>query len=128
MLTWHNLQSLWHEQRNRLQGEFNRMMLAEFGMIFLTTLSIVILNIYTLTTQSLVKSQLRIAQENLWSAVFNLVSFTSHVGYFYTYMIAFRVYRRNVRIALWCRRETRATAMEAPIRIIELAPTSLATL
>ncbi|CAF2041995.1 unnamed protein product [Rotaria magnacalcarata] len=87
------------------------MMFAEFGMAFLTTLPIVILNIYTLATQLLIKSQLRIAQENLWSTVFNLVSFAS------------RAYRRNVRIALCCIRETRVTAMEAPIRIIELAPT-----
>ena len=80
LLTWYNLWLTRYNRRNRLQQQVNRMMLAEFTMAFITTLPNFIYNIYLQITQSVEKSQLRLAQETLWSDVSVIISFTMNVG------------------------------------------------
>ncbi len=107
ILTWYNLWSGGRGGHNHLQQQVNTMMLVEFSMAFITTLPNFIYNIYSQATQSVVKSPLRTAEESLWSIVSTVLSFTIHVGTFYAYVIVSPAYRRNVRTALWFKKQNR---------------------
>ncbi|CAF3640427.1 unnamed protein product [Rotaria sp. Silwood1] len=116
LLTWYNFWSTRHQRRSRLQQQVNRMMLTEFTMVCITTLPNFVFNIYQQATQSVVKSQLRLAQENLWTNVSVAVSFTLHVGTFYIYIIVSRAYRRNVRTALCFKNQNQVTSLQSQLR------------
>jgi hypothetical protein len=116
LLTWYNLWLTRHNRRNQLQQQVNRMMLAEFTMAFITTLPNFIYNIYSQVTQSVEKSQLRLAQETLWSDVSVIISFTMNVGTFYVYMIVSPAYRRNVRTALCFKRQNQITSQQIELQ------------
>ncbi|CAF1033913.1 unnamed protein product [Rotaria sp. Silwood1] len=116
MLTWYNLWSTRHTRHNHLQQQVNRMMLAEFAMAFITTLPNFIYNIYSQITMSVIKSQLRLAKENLWTNVSVVISFTMNVGTFYVYMIVSPAYRRNVRTALCFKKQNRVTSQQIALQ------------
>ncbi|CAF1071486.1 unnamed protein product [Rotaria sp. Silwood1] len=116
LLTWYNFWSTRHQRRSRLQQQVNRMMLTEFTMVCITTLPNFVFNIYQQATQSVVKSQLRLAQENLWTNGSVAVSFTLHVGTFYIYIIVSRAYRRNVRTALCFKNQNQVTSLQSQLR------------
>jgi hypothetical protein len=116
LLTWYNLWLTRHNRRNQLQQQVNRMMLAEFTMAIITTLPNFIYNIYTQITQFVEKSQLRLAEETLWTNVSVVLSFTMNVGTFYVYMIVSPAYRRNVRTALCSKRENQVTSQQIQLQ------------
>jgi hypothetical protein len=116
ILTWHNLCSTRWDRRNRLQQHVNRMMLAEFVMAFITTLPNFTYNIYTQVTASMVKSQLLLAQETLWSTVSVVVNFTMHVGTFYVYITVSSAYRRNVLAALCFKKENQIAPQQIQVQ------------
>ncbi|CAF1113854.1 unnamed protein product [Adineta steineri] len=99
ILTWYNLRSTrQNRQINHLQQQVNRMMLTEFALAFLTTLPNFVYNIYLQITQSMIKSQLRLAQESC------------------LYIIVSRPYRRNIRTALCFRKQNQVTSHETQLQ------------
>jgi hypothetical protein len=116
MLTCHNLWSTRCHRRSHLQQQVNRMMIAEFTMAFITTIPNFIYNIYLQATASVVKSQLRLAQETLWSDVSTALNFTMHVGTFYVYVIVSPAYRRNVRTALSVKKRNQVASQQIELR------------
>lgn len=116
MLTGYNLRSSRLKRRNHLQAQVNRMMLAEFVLAFITILPNFVYNIYVQVTQSMVKTQLRLAQETLWSTVSTIVSFTMNVGTLYVYLIVSPAYRRNVRTALCCKKRNRVVSLRIELQ------------
>ncbi|CAF1012515.1 unnamed protein product [Adineta steineri] len=117
ILTWYNLRSTrQNRQINHLQQQVNRMMIAEFALAFITTLPNFVYNIYLQITQSMIKSQLRLAQESLWSSISVIMSFTMNVGTFYVYIIVSRPYRRNVRTALCFKRQNQVTSHQTQLQ------------
>lgn len=116
LLTSYNLCIIKNNQRNNLQKQVNQMMIVEFLMAFITTLPNFIFNIYSQITQYVEKSQLRLAQENLWSNISVILSFTIHVGTFYVYMIISRAYRRNVWTALCFKKQNQVTSQHIQIQ------------
>jgi hypothetical protein len=109
-LTWYNLWSTRHNGRSQLQQQFNRMMIAELTMAFITTLPNFIYNVYQQITQYMEKSQLRLAEETLWTDVSVVLSFTMNVGTFYVYVIVSPGYRRNVRTALCFKKQNQVAS------------------
>ncbi|UJR19882.1 hypothetical protein I4U23_023015 [Adineta vaga] len=116
LLTWYNLWSTRGVGRNHLQHQVNKMMVIEFTMAFITTLPNFTYNIYSQATQSIVKSQLRLAQDSFWSTVSVIISFTIHIGTFYMYMIVSPAYRRNVRTALCFKKQNHISTQQIQIQ------------
>ena len=116
MLTWYNLRSSRLKRRDHLQAQVNRMMLAEFALAFITTLPNFVYNIYVQVTQSMVKTQLRLAQETLWSTVSAIISFTMNIGTLYVYLIVSPAYRRNVRTALCGKKRNRVVSLQIELQ------------
>ncbi len=81
------------------------MILAEFVMACFTSIPNMFMTIYSLATASMVKPQLRTAQDSLWFNVFTIFTMSTYCGSFYVYLIASSAYRHNVRVALNCKRE-----------------------
>ncbi|CAF3148029.1 unnamed protein product [Rotaria sp. Silwood2] len=109
LLTWQNLRFSVHGRRNRLQQQVNRMMFAQFGLMFFSTLPIILMRVYRLVTESQKKSLLQNTQETLIFYVATTLGYTSPIGSFYIYFIVSPVFRQNVRTALICKRFTRVT-------------------
>ncbi|CAF4209803.1 unnamed protein product [Rotaria sordida] len=107
ILTWNNLRLSRFVRRNRFQEQVNQMMLAEFVLVLVTTSPSFVFNIYQQATQSVIKSNLRLIQENLWSTVGAVINFTMHTGTFYVYVIASRASRQNVLTAIWWKKHNR---------------------
>ncbi|CAF1105885.1 unnamed protein product [Rotaria sp. Silwood1] len=116
ILTWNNLRLSRLVRCNRFQEQVNQMMLAEFIMVLLTTIPNFLYNIYSQATQSVIKSELRLAQENLWSTVSAAINFTMHTGTFYVYVIVSRAYRYNVRTAIRLKKRNRIQPKHTPIQ------------
>jgi hypothetical protein len=116
LLTWYNLSLTRYNRHNQIQKQVNRMMLAEFTMVFITALPNFIFDIYSQITQFVEKSQLKLAQETLWTDVSVIISFTMNVGALYVYMIVSPAYRRNVRTALCLKRQNRVTWKEIELQ------------
>ncbi|CAF2786965.1 unnamed protein product [Rotaria sp. Silwood2] len=114
ILTWNNLRLSGFVRRNRFQEQVNQMMLAEFVIVLLTTTPNFIYNIYAQVTQSVKKSELRLAQENLWSTVSAVINFTMHSGTFYVYIIVSRAYRQNVRTIICLKKRNRILPQHTP--------------
>jgi hypothetical protein len=68
--TWRNLHAARFGQHNRLEAQVNRTILAELVMVCFTSIPNIVTTIYSLTTTSIATSQLRTAQDGLWSNVF----------------------------------------------------------
>ncbi|CAF1349026.1 unnamed protein product [Adineta ricciae] len=109
MLTWCNLWSIRREQHNQLRQEVTRMMLVEYTVIFISSLPNFVYNLYAQITQSWMKSDLQIAQENLWKTVSAVPSFLLNIGTFYIYIIMSSAYRQNVRAAFSYRKCNQVT-------------------
>ncbi|CAF1310263.1 unnamed protein product [Adineta ricciae] len=97
ILTWYNLYSARNVQHSRLHRQVNLMMIVEFSVIFVGATPNFVFNIYTQITQSMVKSNLRVAQEGVWRNVCVLFSFLLYAGTFYIYIIMSSTFRRNVK-------------------------------
>ncbi|CAF1675976.1 unnamed protein product [Adineta ricciae] len=106
ILTWYNLWSTRREQHNQLHQKVNRMMLVECTVIFLSSLPNFIYNLYAQITQSWMKSNLQIAQENLWKTVSIVPSFILNIGTFYIYFMMSSAYRRNMKVAFSCNKKS----------------------
>ncbi|CAF1395479.1 unnamed protein product [Adineta steineri] len=107
ILTWRNLRSARVIQRNRLEEQVNRMILAELVMICITSIPNIITAIYPIVTTSMVKSQLRVAQDGLWLNMLAIPSITTYCASFYVFYAASSAYRKNVRTALNCKKHNR---------------------
>jgi Sec-independent protein secretion pathway component TatC len=116
LLTWFNLWFTRYNQRNQIQKQVNRMMVAEFAMALITTLPNFIYNLYVQITQYVDKPPLRSAQENLWASVSATISFTMNVGTFYVYMIVSPAYRRNVRTALCFKKQNQIGTQQIELK------------
>lgn len=104
-LTWRNIRTVRLGQRNRLEVQVTRMIFAELVMVCATTVPNIIWNSYSLATQSIVKSQLRVAQENLLSNVCAVLTILSYCGSFYVFCAVAPAYRKNVRLAVSCKKQ-----------------------
>ncbi|CAF3773046.1 unnamed protein product [Rotaria sordida] len=107
ILTWNNLRLSRFVKRSRFQEQVNQMMVAEFILVLVTATPTFVFNIYQQATQSVRKSDLRLAQENLWSTVGAVINFTMHTGTFYVYVIVSRAYRQNVLTAICWKKRNR---------------------
>jgi hypothetical protein len=103
ILTWRNLHTARLGQQNRLEAQVNRMILAELIMVCFTSLPNIISTIYSMATVSVINSQLRTAQDNLWSNVLAVFSISAYSGSFYVFLIASSAYRKNVKTVLYCK-------------------------
>ncbi|CAF1255914.1 unnamed protein product [Adineta ricciae] len=104
LLTWYNLLFIKRRKSNRLFNQLNRMMMAEFSVVFFSSIPNFLYNIYAQVTQSTVKSDLRVAHENIWRNVFVTLSFSLNVGTFYIYFLMSSAYRRKVKAIFCCRK------------------------
>ncbi|CAF3897179.1 unnamed protein product [Rotaria sp. Silwood1] len=116
ILTWNNLRFSRLVRRNRFQEQVNQMMLAEFVIVLITTIATFVYNIYSQATQSVIKSELRLAQEDLWSTISAVINFTMHTGPFYVYVIVSRAYRQNVRTAICLKKRHCIQPQHIPIQ------------
>ncbi|CAF1376793.1 unnamed protein product [Adineta steineri] len=107
ILTWRNLRGVRLIQRNRLEEQVNRMILAELVMVCITAIPSIITVIYPMVTASMTKSQLRVAQDGLWLNILAIPGITTYCGSFYVFYAAFSAYRKNVRTALNYRKHNR---------------------
>jgi hypothetical protein len=123
LLTWHNLRSSAHGRPNRLQQQVNRMMFAQFGLMFASTLPIVLMRVYRLITDSQNKSLLQTTQETLAFNIATTLGYASPIGSFYLYFIVSPVFRQNVRTALTCKKFTRVIPFSHRTPRIATVPT-----
>lgn len=112
LLTWRNLRVSIPGRRNHLQEQVNRMMFAQFALMFLSTLPIVVMRVYRLCTDWQKKSALQTAQETLAFNLATTVGYASPIGSFYLYFLVSAVFRQNVRTVLCCKH---------PIRVLPLS-------
>lgn len=120
-LTWRNIRTIRLGQHNRLETQITRMIFAELIMVCSTTVPNIIWNSYSLATQSMVKSQLRIAQENLWSNVATVFTILSYCGSFYVFCAASPAYRKNVRLAVSCKKQNQVETTSGKLKNNTLA-------
>lgn len=106
-LTWHNLQSIQNVRSSRLESQVNRMMFAEVGMACFTSLPNIVSNIYTLSTQTMKKSSLRAAQDNVWFNIFTTINTLTYVLSFYLFLAVSSNFRHNVKMILFCQKQNR---------------------
>ncbi|CAF0894917.1 unnamed protein product [Adineta steineri] len=107
ILTWRNLRGVRVVQRNRLEEQVNRMILAELVMVCITAIPSIITVIYPLVTASMSKSQLRVAQDGLWLNILAIPTITTYCVSFYVFYAVSSAYRKNVRTALNCKKHNR---------------------
>lgn len=109
-LTWFNFKSTRLVQRCRFEIQVTKIMLAEIIIVLFSSLPNIFLPIYSLCTQSIVKSQLRIAQDNLLSDVLTTVAISTYWAPFYAFFAVSRGFRHNLRIVFSCKRDNRVGA------------------
>ncbi|CAF1136786.1 unnamed protein product [Rotaria sordida] len=100
MLTWHNLgqqPATYLRGGIRLYDQITRMLIAQSIDILITSFPNMIWQIYTVTSQSITKSSLRMAQENLINTICVLIGFSTHAITFYVYLLASSTFRKNVK-------------------------------
>ncbi|CAF1065438.1 unnamed protein product [Rotaria sordida] len=100
MLTWHNLgqqPATYIRGGIRLYDQITRMLIAQSIDILITSFPNMIWQIYTVTSQSITKSSLRMAQENLINTICVLIGFSTHAITFYVYLLASSTFRKNVK-------------------------------
>lgn len=120
-LTWRNIRTVRLGQHNRLEAQVTRMILAELVMVCATTLPNIIWNSYSLATRSIVKYQLRIAQVNLWSIVSAVFTILSYCGSFYVLCAVSPAYRKNVRLAVSCKKQNQVATTSGKVQNNTLA-------
>ncbi|CAF0866349.1 unnamed protein product [Adineta steineri] len=107
ILTWRNLHATRLVQNNRLEMQVNRMILAELIMVCFTSIPNIITTIYSLATITMVKSQLRTAQDNLWLNIFAILTISTYCGSFYVYCAVSSSYRKKIQTILYWKPENR---------------------
>jgi hypothetical protein len=118
ILTWQNLgqQVTFYLRGNvRSYDQVTRMVIAQIIVIFVTTFPAIIWQIYTIATQAISKSSLRLAQEAIINAVVILPAYCPYTIMFYVYLTISPVFRRNVKSLFFC------THPILPMRNVELA-------
>jgi hypothetical protein len=99
-LTWRNLgqqPATYLRGGVRLYDQVTRMLIVQSFAIFLTSFPNMIWQIYTVSTMTTIKNQLRLAQENLINTICVLLGFSTHAITFYVYLIASSTFRKNVK-------------------------------
>jgi len=98
-LTWYNLHSVSIRtvHLSSTQREVNQMMIAQICLVLLTSISNIVVQVYSLSTRTMFKSPVHLAQEGLLTAALSMFGFTTHASTFYIYLIASRSYRNNVK-------------------------------
>ncbi|CAF0781970.1 unnamed protein product [Adineta steineri] len=99
-LTWRNLgqqPATYLRGGVRLYDQVNRMLIAQSLAILITSFPNMIWQIYTVSSNSIVKSALRNAQENLINTICVLIGFSTHAISFYIYLLASPTFRKNVK-------------------------------
>jgi uncharacterized membrane protein len=117
IFTWRNLHNARIGQQNRLETQVNRMILAELVMVCFTSIPNIVSTIYSLATASMVKSQLRTAQDNLWSNIFAVFTISTYCGSFYVFFLVSFAYRKNVRIVLCCKKQNQVEIQTQALQI-----------
>jgi len=104
-LTWFNLHSdnIRTTRLSSIQYQVNKMMIAQICIVLITSVPNIFVQIYTLSTRTMVKSNLRQAEEKLVTAAITMFGYTAYAGSFYVYLIASRKYRKNVRTIIFRR-------------------------
>jgi hypothetical protein len=100
ILTWHNLgqQPVTYLRGGvRLYDQVTRMLIAQSVEIFITSFPNMIWQIYSVSSNSIVKNSLRNAQENLINTICVIIGFSTHAITFYVYLLASSTFRKNVR-------------------------------
>jgi hypothetical protein len=100
ILIWQNLgQHVTFYLRGSVRSydQVTRMVIAEIIVIFVTTFPTIIWEIYTIATQAITKSSLRVAQEAIIDTVFTLPAYCPYTIMFYVYLSVSPVFRRNVK-------------------------------
>ena len=102
-LTWFNLRNINTRaiRLNRIQRQVNKMMIAQIGVVLLTSVPNILLQIYMWSSSMMVKSSLRVAQEGLSVAILSMLGFVTHAATFYVYLIASRKYRETAKTILF---------------------------
>ena len=98
-LTWRNLgqQPITYLRGGvRLYDQVTRMLIAQSFEIFITSFPNMIWQIYVVSSNSIVKNSLRIAQENLINTICVLIGFSTHAVTFYVYLLASSTFRKNI--------------------------------
>ena len=123
VLTWRNLRFSRHGRQNRLQEQVNRMMFAQFVLMFLSTLPIVLMRVYRLATDSQKKSLLQTTQETLAFNMATTLGYASPIGSFFVYYIVSPVFRHNVYTTFACNRVVRVVPFSFPTPQMPTLPT-----
>ncbi|CAF0782040.1 unnamed protein product [Adineta steineri] len=99
-LTWRNLgqqPATYLRGGVRLYDQVTRMLIAQSLAILITSFPNMIWQIYTVSSNSIDKSALRNAQENLINTICVLIGFSTHAISFYIYLLASPTFRKNVK-------------------------------
>ncbi|UJR32796.1 hypothetical protein I4U23_020258 [Adineta vaga] len=100
MLTWQNLgqqPATYLRGGVRLYDQVTRMLIAQSIGIFITSVPNMTWQIYSVSTNSIQKNSLRIAQENLVNTICVLLGFSTHAITFYVYLISSSTFRQNIK-------------------------------
>ncbi|CAF3334783.1 unnamed protein product [Rotaria sp. Silwood2] len=100
-MIWHTLGQLpgtYLHGGHRLHDQITRMIIAQIIVIIITSLPSAIFSVYTISTRTVYKSSLRLAQETLINTVCVLIGFLTHAIMFYVYLIASPNFYQNVKI------------------------------
>ncbi|CAM4768092.1 unnamed protein product [Rotaria magnacalcarata] len=100
LLTWHNLgqqPATYLRGGIRLHDQVTRMLIAQSFGILITSFPNMIWQIYTVSTNSTIKSSLQLAQNNLINTICVLIGFSTHGITFYIYLLASSTFRKNVQ-------------------------------
>ncbi|CAF4545049.1 unnamed protein product [Rotaria socialis] len=109
MLTWHNLgqqPATYLRGGIRLHDQVTRMLIEQSIGILITSFPNMIWQIYTVSTNSAIKSALQLAKENLINTICVLTGFSTHAITFYIYLLASSTFRKNVQEMFLSRRIT----------------------
>ena len=102
-LIWHTLGQLpatYLHGGHRLHDQVTRMVIAQIIVVILTSFPSACFSLYTISTRTISKNQLRLAIEGLVSTVCVLIGFLTHAIMFYVYLIASPHFRQNVKVML----------------------------
>ncbi|UJR29340.1 hypothetical protein I4U23_010552 [Adineta vaga] len=116
LLTWYNLWSIRRQRQSQLHQQVNRMMIVEFTVIFISSIPNFIFNMYSQVTQSWIKSNLQLAQENIWRNVCVTLSLLLNTVTFYIYILMSSAYRRNVKTIFCCKNQNKVMSQHIQLQ------------